>query len=304
MSGCIIYCPPNSGEQRSRRYIMKCLVLISLLLVFAFPGYSAVTVQLKPITESRDILYCNATVTSERGSVSRKAYILNGKAVKPQKFVWLFPGFKPEGDPYRQAPSYFINNWGLSEFCKKNNFVCIIPDMGASMYPLNEYKNSEKVSDMFFLKELYNEIIFNRHKDAPLVIIGVSTGVEGAVKFSTLVSNVESIIGISGTYDYYSIPKASGEYRIHEYALGKDSTLWRGENPVEILRKSVRLKLYLFCESNSIYFSQARMIANEKMSNIDIVNHLDIGKGYSHNWDFWGNDRIVRSLYLIMKGEN
>jgi hypothetical protein len=282
---------------------MKCLVLFSLLLAFAIPSFAAVTVQFKPIYENRDLLYCNATVTSEKGSFSRKTFIVNGKAVNPKKFIWLFHGFKPDNDPYLQDPSIFINNWTLADFCRKNNFVCIAPDMGSSMYPLSQYKNSEKVSEMFFLKELYNEIIFNKHKDAPLVIIGVSTGVEGAVKFSTLVSNVESIIGISGTYDYYSIPKTSGEYRIHEFALGKDSAAWRDENPVEILKRSVRLKLYLFCESNSIYYSQAQALAGQKMSNIDIVNHLDLGKGFSHNWDFWGSGRVVRSILEIMKGE-
>ncbi|MGL4370756.1 MAG: hypothetical protein ACRCUT_13955, partial [Spirochaetota bacterium] len=91
----------------------------------------------------------------------------------------------------------------------------------------------------------------------------------------------------------------SGEYRLHQRVFGDDPKIWRNENPVEILRRSVRTRLYIFCESQSMYSAQADEMKNMKIGNVDLVDFRELGNGYSHNWKFWGNSRVVRALHEI-----
>jgi hypothetical protein len=279
---------------------MKRILAFVLLSGLSFELSASVNVEKRTLLKASGYEIVSAKVSSEQGYLTKKVYIVNGGEKNPKKFIWLFHGYKPEGDPYQQSPEIFIQKWNLVQICRKNKYVCIIPDMGTSMYVLSDLNNSEKVSDMRFLKELYNDSIFKLYKDAPLIVIGVSTGVEGAVKFSSIVQNVESIVGLSGTYDFFTLNKDSGEYRIHERVFGKDQSLWRNENPLDILKRSALTRLYVFCESQSIYYSQAKALLEDKMSNVEAVNVLDLGKGYTHGWGFWGNNKVVKKIQDIL----
>jgi hypothetical protein len=279
---------------------MKRILAFALLSGLTFELSASVAVEKKILQKAYGYDIISAKVSSGQGSLTKRVYIVNGTEKTPKKFIWLFHGYKPAGDPYRQSPEIFIQKWNLVQVCRKNNYVCIVPDMGTSMYVLSDLNNSEKVSDMRFLKELYNEAIFKLYKDAPLIVIGVSTGVEGAVKFSSIVQNVESIVGLSGTYDFFSLNRESGEYRIHERVFGTDQSLWRNENPLDILKRSARTRLYVLCESQSIYYPQAKMLLDDKMSNVEAVNVLDLGKGYSHSWGFWGSSKVIRKVQEIL----
>ncbi|HNX59413.1 MAG TPA: hypothetical protein PKK43_09950 [Spirochaetota bacterium] len=47
----------------------------------------------------------------DAGKVFRKTvYLVGGGNVNPERIVYIFHGYKPKGDPYKQSPSYFISN--------------------------------------------------------------------------------------------------------------------------------------------------------------------------------------------------
>jgi hypothetical protein len=282
--------------------IMRLFFLALVFFVQTEVSFAAVDVVMKKQKVSWEYTQYNVTVSAGRSVNIKKVYVVNAGEKEPKKFLWIFHGYKPAGDPYLQSPVEFISKWDLASLCRKHNIVCVIPDMGTSMYLLSELNDSDKISDMRFLKELYNEIIFKNYKDAPVILAGVSTGAEGAVKFSTTIQNVESITGISGTYDFFSLDKKSGEYRIHEHALGKESPEWIKENPLDILKRSVRTRIYLMSEQNSMYKHQADILLENKMSNLEAVDLLSIGKGHSHNWSFWGSWKLKKELWKIITG--
>ncbi|MGL4370397.1 MAG: hypothetical protein ACRCUT_12120, partial [Spirochaetota bacterium] len=215
------------------------------------------TVTAEKIYSDNDVKAYNFTVAINEAVNSRQLFVINGGCPDPKKIIWIFPGYKPKGDPYSQSPRVFIEKWKMVQLCKENNFICIVPDMGTSVYPVTGMEDEYRISDMRWLKEAYQYFVFAPFKARPVVIAGVSTGVEGAVKFSSEIQNVESVVGVSGTYNFFSIPRESGEYQLHQRVFGDDPKIWRNENPVEILRRSVRTRLYLFCESQSMYSAQA-----------------------------------------------
>ena len=260
---------------------------------------AALLVDAKKIYTANNVTVYDFSVAIDGSVNKKKIFIVNDGIKDPKKFIWIFPGYKPAGDPYAQSPRIFIENWKMIQLCIKNGYVCIVPDMGTSMYEMAGMMDEHTVTDMHWLKEAYKHYIFNDFRNAPVIIAGVSTGAEGAVKFSSVIQNVESIIGMSGTYDFFSLPQSSGEYKIHQRVFGDNAGVWRDENPVEILKRSVRMKFYLFCESKSMYFSQAQLLKSQRIANIDVVDYLALGKGKSHNWDFWGSAPVIKTLHEI-----
>jgi hypothetical protein len=274
--------------------------ILVLFFVTLHAVFADVAVSGKLLYTADSMSVYDMSVSTGGGSQKRKVYIIHNGIKNPKKIIWLFHGYKPNGDPYKQSPAAFIENWGLIKLCKENGYLCIAPDMGTSLYQLSQLNDSTKLSDMRYLKELYNDIVFKNHRNVPIILAGVSTGVEGAIKFSTIIENVESIIALSGTYDFMSLDSSGGEFRIHEQAFGNNQSVWFNENPVEILRRSVRLKLYLFCEEYSIYNAQARSLGNLRLTNLDIDERFDLGRGFTHSWQFWGNRRVVQAIKEIM----
>lgn len=283
----------------------KTAVLLTATTVMFLAGTMAARAEFritrKNIYTANGATYAEIAVSSEKDSQKRNVYLVNSDIKEPKKIIWLFHGYKPQGDPYRQSPKIFIENWGLINFCKANDFMLVAPDMGTSLYPLSDVNDATRISDIRYLKELHNELVFNVHRNVPTVLIGVSTGVEGAIKFSTLLENVDSIVALSGTYNFFSLPEDSGEYKMHERLFGDNIHRWYPENPTEILRHSVRLRLYLFCEQNSIYHTQTLELIDMKLPNLDIEEYLDLGKGFSHSWKFWGNKKTTDAIHAILK---
>lgn len=286
----------------------------AFIAVFVFCGIcsgvsaeAALDLELKKAAVTQGVTVYDLSLSGEGVQNKKKVYIINNNLESPKKILWLFHGFKPEGDPYAQSPMEFIARWDLVRLCKKEGYMLIAPDMGATMYPLVGSEDNGKISDMRWLKEAYKGLVFKKHRDVNVVLIGVSTGVEGAVKFSSMILNVgssaDSIIAFSGTYDFFSLEESTGEYRIHKYAFGdkrENLNVWRKENPMESLKKLGRTKLYLFCESNSIYRKQAEDLSAQRLANIELVDMLDYGKGYSHSWTFWGSQKVVKALNEIL----
>ena len=225
----------------------------------------------------------------------KNIFIVNYKEKEPEKIVWIFHGYEPANDIYLQAPSYFIKNWNLEDFAESNKIVFILPEMGTSLYLSN---------DIEFLQEISKSILTNYPDVIPVVFIGISTGVEGAIKFSPFTKGLESIIAVSGTYNLLSLPKNSGEYLLHQKVFKNDQFLWINENPLTIMKKGKKLMLYLFSEENSIYFKQAEEIKTAGLTgiltNLEITDFFSLGNGYSHGWDFWSNNSVLKKIHEII----
>ena len=295
-------------NQRGQGMIRLCASLF-FLMSFVFPSVShaALSIDLKKTGTAQGVSICDLTVAGEGVRTKKKVYLINENHPAPKKILWLFHGFKPEGDPYAQSPMEFILRWDLVRFCKKNDYMLIAPDMGATLYPMDGFEDAGKISDMRWLKEAFGSLVFEKHKRTGVVLIGVSTGVEGSIKFASVISNfgvsADSIVAFSGTYDFFTIDQGTGEYRIHKYLFGemKDNlNVWRSENPMESLKRLSRTRLYLYCESNSIYRKQAEDLRDQRLANIEIADMLNLGKGFSHSWTFWGNPAVVKSLHSIL----
>lgn len=279
---------------------------VVFLLIIMSPSWAEVFFVEKETDVNNGIVKKSAKVIIGEQSKTRDLYIVNGQAEKPAKFIWIFHGYKPAGDPYDQSPKNFIVRWGIPAICSRNNYVCVSVDMGTSLYPVYDFSNQSHISDLRFLQEIYNELIFNKFKNAPVVIIGVSTGVEGSIKFVSVIDNltVESLVALSGTYDLASpsLSVESGEYRIHERSFSDNSSWLLSENPVTILtRKAPRMNLYLFCEEYSIYRTQTNELLEKNISTINIENNLFLGNGFSHNWKFWGSRSVILKLKEIIE---
>ena len=275
-------------------------------MCFIFPAVAsaALNVDLKKTGTAQGVSTYNLTVGGEGIFNKKKVFIINDNLTAPKKILWLFHGFKPEGDPYAQSPMEFIKRWELVQLCRKNGYMLIAPDMGATLYPVTGFEDTGKITDIRWLKEAYGTLVFGKYKGVSVVLIGVSTGVEGAIKFSSVVSNfgasADSIISFSGTFDFFTLDQNTGEYRIHKYVFKDDLNVWRKENPMESLKRLSRTKLYLFCEANSMYRKQAEDLRDQRFANIEIVDMLNLGKGFSHSWGFWGNRAVVKALHEIL----
>ena len=147
----------------------------------------------------------------------------------PELLLWLFHGYKPKGDPYKQSPEVFIKNMGLKELSSWYNALVVIIDSGVSLY---SYIPDNGLPEIQIYCEVYDRLA-KQYGTLPAVLTGVSSGAEGAVKFAPFVNNLKSLICISGIYNFDSLPADSNEYRIHlkEYGSSAD---WKYEQPVRI----------------------------------------------------------------------
>ena len=227
------------------------------------------------------------------GKNKKKIVIVNAGENNPRRLVWLFSGYRPKGDPYKQSPSVFIKKWDLEKTALKNKWVFVIPDMGTSLYARNG-----KVSDLDWLHNAYVELA-EKYPAKPY-FIGVSTGVEGAVKLTALLEPSVPVIALSGTYDLFHLPADSGEYRLHRKTLGVKPSVWTNENPMYAFLDGRRYTVYLFCEEKSVYYEQALILGSAGFRNVEIINHLGLGKGKGHNWDFWGDPEVVKTVMGII----
>jgi hypothetical protein len=227
------------------------------------------------------------TISIGKTKVSRDLYMITPDT--PEIILWFLHGYKPDGDPYKQSPEIFIKNMKLKELSSWHNAIIVIVDSGTSLYSYNPDSGQPELQ---IYCAIYDRLL-KQHGNLPAILAGVSSGAEGAVKFAPFVNNLKSLICISGTYNFDSLSIDSGEYKIHTKEYGSPSE-WRHEQPVRIL-PVLNCKIVLLSEEKSVYRSQAVETAHVlKMKNIELAE--GIGKGKSHDWDFWSSVEVKKIL--------
>ncbi len=245
--------------------------------------------------------YSSVTIIPGPGQ-KNKIFIVNKDGEDIQKIIWIFPGFQAESDPYRQNPVWIIRYWELEKISGRIHAMIILPDIPGTVYPLYEKGTTKIHPDMLWLSGIHRGIINKYGLSARIIFSGISTGVEGVLKFASIITNRAEIIAISGTFDYSKLDKFSGEYRIHLKQFGGDKESWHNENPVEIIKKFDRLKIYLFCEEKSVYSTQAKNLTQNNPDNVEIINFLDLGTDQIHGWKFWKRESVLNKLEDIFMG--
>ena len=61
-------------------------------------------------------------------------------------------------------------------------------------------------------------------------------------------------------------------------------------------------RVYVFSEEDSIFHVQALNFIKAGLTNIDVIDKTALGKGFSHNWDFWKSPALYSNLLIIFKG--
>ncbi|HEY1405814.1 MAG TPA: hypothetical protein VF857_04315, partial [Spirochaetota bacterium] len=84
-------------------FLMMCIIFMSGLA-----AHAELKVFKRDLYSANGATLADITVSSETGSQTRKVYIIHHGNTNPKKFIWLFHGYKPEGDPYHQLPKIFI----------------------------------------------------------------------------------------------------------------------------------------------------------------------------------------------------
>lgn len=215
-----------------------------------------------------------------------------------KRVVYIFHGYKPEGDPYNQEPSQFAIRWNLAVLAKNESILFVLPDCGASMYPLP--KSDDPNNDLFMLESLNRYVTEKWKPSSASLVVGFSAGVEGAIKFAKIIQCKE-IVAISGNYDLTRIPP--GEKKFHERIFGNDQTVMRKESPLSILSEIKNTTVHLFCEENNkVNRFQAQILVDAHIPGISIVDWRSLGKGHYHNWVFLQDPKITETLTKIIKG--
>lgn len=210
-----------------------------------------------------------------------------------KKVVWIFPGYIDTKDSYSQFPTNIIKNWKLHKM--SNEILFLFPYKINSIYPLYEGNN---ISRWIFELDYFKNLLL-KDKSYNEIFIGISTGVEGVIKFNF--KRKDGIfIFLSGTYDYFILDKKSGEYKIHENFFGNDGDLWEKENPIYIL-KYFKGRIHIFCEKNSIYFKQQERLFQEKYPFLEIIPEIIGEENTFHNWEFWGSEMVVKRIENLVK---
>ena len=270
------------------------LILHACFMIFfihlSFYAEKQVLISARAISNAGSISYVDVKISMPGLNYARTVplRIVNLNGEKALRMVWILHGYKPAGDPYMQDPDIIIRKWGLPGISRRLHAVFFLPDMGTTVYPMSD------IEDIYQIFLYYKELI------APegVILTGISTGSEGAVKFASLCGSKVCLVCISGTFDLAGLNQSAGEFRIHEKVF-KTPQDWKNENPLEILRNMKGNKVYVFSEENSIFHGQAVNLIKTGLTNIDIIDRTALGKGFSHNWDFWKSPALYSNLLLI-----
>jgi hypothetical protein len=228
-----------------------------------------------------------AVISMGKTQASRNLFMITPE--NPELLLWIFHGYKPDGDTYKQSPEIFIKNLGLNELSSWYNALVVIVDSGTSLY---SYYTDNGLPELQIYCAIYDKLT-KQYGALPAILTGVSSGAEGAVKFAPFVNNLKSLICISGTYNFNTLPMESGEYNIHlkEYS---SKTEWEYEQPVRIF-PVLKCNIVLLSEEKSIYRAQA--IEASHVSSIKKIEFIEsIGKDKSHDWNFWGSPEVKKIL--------
>ena len=220
-----------------------------------------------------------------------------GQIGNVEKIVYIFHGYKPEGDPYDQDPARFIEAWDLVSFSQEKNIIFVLPDFADSVYPLAQ--KDDPLSDLAMAVSLHRHLVSLCKRDVPVISVGFSAGVEGAVKFAYL-AGCRRIVCISGNYDLREIPES--EKRFHLKVFGSDPTRIFAESPLSILGRMNETELYLFCEeNNTVNNMQARILLSQTPPGVRIKDLRSYGKGHKHNWKFLRDPALVKQLHQVVE---
>ena len=137
-------------QQRKDKMKNICGMTIFIIIAGILSAHATLLVDSKKIYTANQVTVYDFTVTIDGAVNKKKVFIVNDGLKNPKKFIWIFHGYKPDGDPYSQSPRIFIENWKLIQLCVKNDFISIVPDMGTSMYPMTgmlDEKNFRTITD-------------------------------------------------------------------------------------------------------------------------------------------------------------
>ncbi|MBN2400971.1 MAG: hypothetical protein JXN64_01085 [Spirochaetes bacterium] len=275
--------------------MLRVIFIFILIAVPAFaksvPDFNA----LKKSWEKIDTITINKSAGDKYSAAARKGKSQTARDLymiipdNPEMLLWFFHGYKPEGDPHKQSPEIFIKNMGLKELSSWHNALIVIVDSGTSLY---WYNPDSGIPELQLYCTIYDRLA-KQYGTLPAIVAGVSSGAEGAVKFAPFVSKLKSLICISGTYNFDSLMPKSNEYKIHLKEYGSAAE-WEYEQPLRIF-PVLRCRVIMLSEEKSIYRSQAAE-ANRvlKMKNLEFIEA--IGKGKSHDWDFWGSEEVKKII--------
>ena len=202
------------------------LILYACFLIFFFhPSFCAekqVFISVQALSNAGNISYVDVKISMPRLNYTRTVplRIVNYSGGKAPRMVWILHGYKPAGDPYMQDPDIIIRKWDLAGISLRLNAVFFLPDMGTTVYPMSD------------IEDIYQVFLYYKELTAPegVVLTGISTGSEGAVKFASLCGSDAGLVCISGTFDLAGLDPSTGEFRIHkrllkESGIGKAKTL-------------------------------------------------------------------------------
>lgn len=271
---------------------MKLLFPVILCcMMLTGPGSGTLDV----IDESNGAIRRQWSVRSDGGS--RDLVVLTAGPVRNMsKIVYIFHGYKPAGDPYGQDPSRFMSAWDLDRLARVHNILFVLPDFGDSVYPVSAA--ADPLSDLGMAVSLHRYLAAGAGGDVPVLVMGFSAGVEGVVKFASLI-NCTEIVCISGNYDLRILPP--GEMRFHRRVFGEDPSRLTEESPLTIMARMGKIDLHLFCEENNRGNNeQAALLVEHRPPNVNVIDHRSLGRGHSHDWRFLSDPAVKRELHSII----
>ncbi|MCX7883358.1 MAG: hypothetical protein N2314_09080 [Brevinematales bacterium] len=223
-----------------------------------------------------------------------EVYLL-GERTNVSSVVWIFPGYITEGDAYQQRPEHIVRFWQLDTY--PSHILFVFPVMSQTIYPL--YEGGEIASWIEKLQRFRREIL--RISGQREIFVGISSGVEGTIKFM-FPDKKGVFVWFSGTFDYASLDKSSGEYALHERVFGRWGSRWYEENPINLL-SSYEGRAYIFCEKRSLFYRQQHALLRNAFSSFQVFP-VYVGAWESrHDWGFWGDKRVKEKLRnLILQG--
>lgn len=270
--------------------------ILGVLILFLSLELHAETILKKDTSDKTGFRY-TLEISANGKNASRLVYLVGTEQPKITRIVYIFHGYKPDDDPYKQSPTYFITNWKLSSLAERYGILFVLADCGALVYPVTK---QDPLSVMSMLHSLQCEMDSRYKVERAPLAIGFSAGVEGAIKFS-LRNGIKEIMAISGNYDLTSLP--DGERAFHEREFGKGQEIFDKENPITLLRNS-SVTIYLFGEEfNRVNVKQAQTLIDARLPDVKIVDLRSLGKGFSHDWVFLTSPGILIDLEKIVSGD-
>ncbi len=201
----------------------------------------------------------------------------------------------------------------LTEYADKHHFVLVCPDMGTTIYESEYYPFTKRkwstIPGLYFVDKVIlpyvkrNYSIIEDRKGSG--VLGYSTGGRGAVLLAEKYGEFSAVVGLSGTYNLFTLPVGTGEYKIHRNIFGKrvqNTEAWKKDdcsNPDLMKNLDDTSLLLIHGEKDPVVSSiQSSKFAStlKKQYNHDVKLIVDMdGK---HDWKFW-NKHLKQSFKFL-----